>query len=288
MTRFCNFILTLTLVCGTLSLASVQSALATSAPPASASCDVEYRDTLNSKALLEAERRMRQAQNLIIKPDSVFAYTCFDILTNYAAMHNERIFSEEYGGHCFHAALDCAFLDLVQPFLSYWLTNPNSPFSHNFIGGRGSAQTFPNSGQVMCDVMARVWQEAKCRSFAVEHEDGFFNLAAYENMDPRVFPAGMECTMNNPSFWADNLEIVYETGEGNILQTMRSRIGAQVNHVSARTDPVEASGSCGALVQSGVTLTDSFGLIFRGQTFTGGFCTNPGCRKVGNRCVPRM
>lgn len=64
------------------SLVALSLCAATSASYAAAiadsTCDPSYMESLESRAWLEAQREITQNQNLIAKPDSVLAYSCFD------------------------------------------------------------------------------------------------------------------------------------------------------------------------------------------------------------------
>jgi len=191
--------------------------------PAETPCDPEYFDSLKSRAWLEAQREITQNQNLIFKPDSVFEYTCFDLYVNELADHANDMFSEtqrwgEVPG-IDDQSMDRALQALVgEPLQQYIEQNfeqggTNGPY--DLLGGRsgegsnsggggvggGSDNTsidhdiMPISGEQRntynCDIMNRIWEQAKCMDFIHNDEnDGFFTFAEYrDDPDKRFLPS---------------------------------------------------------------------------------------------------
>lgn len=162
--------------------------------PAPSACDPDYYQSLESRAWLEAQREITQNQNLITKPDSVLAYSCFDLLTAQLAKYAREMFSEstDFGAQLQPTSMDQALNDSVLSAGMSYMGN----FSHSYRGGRSSEgpydwdTQFKNHGKpYKCQIMANIWQEAKCSNFAEKSNDGFYTFAQYaSNPDLRQFP----------------------------------------------------------------------------------------------------
>jgi hypothetical protein len=159
-------------------------------------CDPQYYDSLRSRAWLEAQREITQNQNLIVKPDSVMEYTCFDRFLNILAFEAQNMFSEttRWGTILPNNSMDQALQSLVGAALS---THISSNFNHNFRGGRSTALNYtpaaisgaPGSSYT-CTMMRDVWQESKCVDFAADpNTDSFYTFEHYrDNADKRTRP----------------------------------------------------------------------------------------------------
>lgn len=161
-------------------------------------CDPLYYETLASRAWLEAQREITQNQNLILKPDSVFEYTCFDLLVGELATHAQQMFSETsaFGTPLGSTAMDQALSNLVlAPIASY--TQANFP-TVGSLGGHTAGLAIKHyispsapSTPYTCNIMERVWHAAKCINFADNSaRDGFFTFEEYaqDPLDKRALP----------------------------------------------------------------------------------------------------
>ena len=176
-------------------------------------CDPLYYESLAARAWLEAQREITQNQNLILKPDSVFQYTCFDRLVWELADHADEMFSEtsRYGGPLGSNSMDGALQRLVgQSLISYLDGSFNA--SSNLLAGHAAAtgiwhtaRPITTYGPYSCDIMGRVWQAAKCINFiSNSDEDGFFTFQEYATTsnDKRYLPTRCSSIMTN---WNSNL-----------------------------------------------------------------------------------
>ena len=161
--------------------------------PAASPCDPEYYESLRSRAWMEAQREITSNQNMIYKPDSVLTYTCFDQFGAEVARDSRTMFSENtrWGTILPAGSMGTALQTLVGGALdSYLLLN----FNHSTRGGRSTNVSYTPTRAVPynCDVMMRVWLEAKCQDFIASAEDGFFTFgqyaADYFNGDHRYLP----------------------------------------------------------------------------------------------------
>ncbi|MGB4106971.1 MAG: hypothetical protein WBK55_04160 [Alphaproteobacteria bacterium] len=181
-------------------------------PIADSPCDPEYYDSLRSRAWLEAQREITQNQNLIVKPDSVLEYTCFDQFANILAGEAINMFSEtpRWGVVLPFNSMDIALRNLVGGALdSYIAVN----FPHTFRGGRsvdldyvpGSISGMPGSAYD-CTMMRDVWYESKCTDFIEDDEnDGFFTFENYRDTDDkRVRP---DPCPGIPGRWEDEINL---------------------------------------------------------------------------------
>lgn len=183
-------------------------------------CDPDYYQSLEQRAWLEAQREITQNQNLITKPDSVLAYTCFDRYLLELADHAQEMFSEttRWGASVLGAdqdrSMNDALEDLVQEALIAYLdANFIAPGDLRMLGGRTTTTrntipaTINNGGSYSCNLMQLVWLEAKCYNFQNEPDDGFFTFENYQTTpDKRAFPT--RCGGTAP---AGGLDTVYET-----------------------------------------------------------------------------
>ncbi len=172
-------------------------------------CDPNYYKSLEARAWLEAQREITQNQNLIFKPDSVLEYTCFDKHMNVMAASAKNMFSENqdrWGAIRPEGSMGAALTGLVGAAFSDYDT---SNFSHTLLGGRSDEPYEPeetiSGGEYACDVMQKVWQEAKCMNFIDnESNDGFFTFAEYASgPDKRFAPTGC----SNTSLWETNIKL---------------------------------------------------------------------------------
>lgn len=191
------------------------------------SCDAQYMDALEAKAWLHAQRRITQNKNLILRPDSVLEYSCFDQFLGYiAANPDARRFSENRPAYPLwnpvitavnEFSLDIALIETIYiPLITYLQQN----FQHTYLGGR--TEPVPGApppwGEYNCTAMQYVWSLARCRDYIDEFEetlgafDGFYDFPWYTANDPRVFPPNMPVCDPHPNM-ADGIIEAYR-GEG--------------------------------------------------------------------------
>ncbi|MFP4314055.1 MAG: hypothetical protein ACLFR0_06990 [Alphaproteobacteria bacterium] len=194
-------------------------------------CDPDYYQSLEQRAWLEAQREITQNQNLITKPDSVLAYTCFEGYLFELADHADEMFSETtrwgasvLGGaqdESMNNALERLVLEAMQTYMD---ANFLAPGDLRMLGGRSSTDRIDVGGYTdisngmsySCDLMQRIWLEAKCYNFQEEPDDGFFTFTNYETTpDKRAFPE--RCRGTAPA-----------GGLGSVYQTARQEAGLDI------------------------------------------------------------
>lgn len=173
-----------------------------------AACDPDYYESLESRAWMEAQREIEQNQNLIVKPDSVLEYTCFNGFGDELAQHAFDMFSEtdEWSPPVILPpdSMDNALTNLVGTSLK---TYQEANFNHKSLGGRGiNKHQFSGTisgGTYTCDQMDKIWQKspqtAKCYNFQTLSHDSFFTFKDYETEKVRALP--QECNVDPR--WAD-------------------------------------------------------------------------------------
>lgn len=171
-------------------------------------CDDEYMKSLESRAWLEAQREITQNQNLIYKPDSVLAYTCFDKFANVTAnMQSWKGFSETDRWGNVITPLTTAVDEALQPLVgSALLSYLNANFNNAYLSGRGPSSYKSSSisgGSYSCSEMNSVWQTAKCYNFQTLPQDGFFTFEEHSQEDKRKLPTA--CT-NPTEAWNNNIQ----------------------------------------------------------------------------------
>jgi hypothetical protein len=153
-----------------------------------AACDPEYYKSLEARAWMEAQREIEQNQNLIVKPDSVLEYTCFDLFGAELADHAKDMLSEttRWGSIVPAGSMGTALSSLVgDAIVDYQSAN----FNHTSLGGRGIDKrkmvASISGGAYTCDQMDKIWQKdantAKCYNFqTISSQDGFFSFKDME------------------------------------------------------------------------------------------------------------
>jgi hypothetical protein len=157
-------------------------------------CDTKFWNQLSSRAWLEAEREIMQNQNLIFKPDTVLAYTCFNKFVDVAAgpggdifVHTDYFQKKPIERGYDPGAMEIALKNVVAASAQQYF---EGNFGHDYLGGRADKMSIPVKkykefdGQVRkdspygCNEMANIWQTAKCANFVdnseFEKTDGFY------------------------------------------------------------------------------------------------------------------
>lgn len=215
---------------GTVMLPFTSQAASSVSVIADSPCDTLYYESLSARAWLEAQREITQNQNIILKPDSVFQYTCFDGLMRELADAADNMLSEtsHYGNPLNGGSFVDAINDLVNSTLvTYIGTNfggsggPSGSPTYNLLSGHSAAlginsnpATIPSSttAPYSCDIMSRVWQAAKCINFVTNStSDGFYTFGEYtaDVIDKRHLP--LTCTPITGN-WAGNLAAALTSG----------------------------------------------------------------------------
>lgn len=273
---------------------------------------------------METEREIMQNQNLIFKPDSILAYTCFDKFAEHAAQYGGVLFTHTtywdgqeiipWGApNGMDHAIKTVVLDSMKPYLEGNFGSGGASFS--MLGDRGNAlgataglgayQTSQTGkGTYSCNVMSAVWKAAKCMNFIhndkFQDTDGYYpfkNLKAhgdgedvqgYEKIDEtRQFPAALACTGATKVFqqtWKDAYEISRNENGFGNMSKLYQFSPPLVTAYQDVREKVEP-GQCDDAIFTGVTVIESNSS--GNGTYPDGVCTNPGCvyAKSG-KCEP--
>lgn len=277
-----------------LSLFMVNSPKAYSASViADTPCDSLYYESLSARAWLEAQREITQNQNLILKPDSVFEYTCFDRLVRELSAHANSMLSETtlFGSPLGTNSMDQALQNLVGDSLREYINSnfgskTGVPAGYNMLAGHPSAAGIshnistvtagsPTTSYYSCDIMERVWQAAKCTNFISNATtDGFFTFEEYAGsaVDKRHLPTVCGAIDTN---WAANLGVALSTGPwtNDPVQTYLEETAAPTG-TTCSGDPIPTGVR---VIRSGYDENDYLEHV----------CLQPGCRydPGGNNCV---
>ncbi len=242
-------------------------------------CDETYYESLAARAWLEAQREITQNQNIILKPDSVFEYTCFDQLLWEFADHADEMFSETsaYGTPLGALSMDNALSDLVLTSLNIYVDN-NYGYYPGLLGGHPAALAIKHvlpasiglgSSAYSCDIMKRVWHAAKCINFVTDADyDGFYTFDEYASStsDKRRLPTACTAIASN---WSANLTTALTSGPWT---------NDPVQTYFEQTSPQNCSDSNCKCSQDPVPT----GIMITGQNPPGPYeekvCLQPGCR----------
>lgn len=221
--------------------------IATSLPAhATAGCDPTFMETLRQRAWREAQREIMANETFILKPDSVFALSCFG--SALSSVPNT------FGSGSPTAATNSS----LNTYMS-------GNFNHNTLGGGAGSQSTSN-----CSLMRTVWQTAKCTNAAA----GVFSTFAYNmGTDPRT---------NNPANCTNNPTATWNSTNTRLNTKVAAQaVGAtfdDVNLFLGITDPLAALAggtNCARGIMTGVQVGTA-----SGTTYNEVVCPNPGCVPV--------
>jgi len=200
-------------------------------------CDPEFYDVMHARSWLEGQREVEVASRLILKPDSVLEYSCFDDRVNELGAGANLMFSDNVSapGPLFTNHPTGAPRpdfpgppDVAQPDIPIGDPGPNPPgtppillssqldnslneavrtpyfgyagvnFGHVYGGGTYAGIPPPASS---CNAMNAVWLFLKCQDFPINQ---FRTLLELSVVDPRDMP--LPCNdPNRGTNWANNL-----------------------------------------------------------------------------------
>ena len=245
--------------CCVFGAASVDAAWVPQAQPPAATavdpggCDPEFMGVMESRAWLEGQREVEIAERLILKPDSVLEYSCFDTRINEMASNS-----------VFQDSVSTALGNIVgTPAATYINTN----FGHGFAGG-----TYSGAAPPACGAMNAVWSFLKCQDFDIGMFLTFQELAA-SGGDPRDVPvpcpnAGARSTLWNNMITAANPPPATPAAVGGMDDTVTF-------------NPMVMGGACsGGAIETGVIVQRPGGDI------SDAVCATPGCYYNGSGCTP--
>lgn len=241
------------------------------------SCDPDYLDVLNARSYLEGKREMEQAQRIILKPDSVLEYSCFNEDIIFSSVQGGRFSAfgmrsdapPEFDGtmppqRVLPNSLGNSLTFVVETALVGFLYS----FSHIYGGGSLPLVASPAN---TCGAMNVVWEASKCTNF---NPNWWVTFEDLDSIDIRTFP--IPCN---------------ESGRGaNIAAALAAAYPAAVTPATNggidMLDPYvqELTGTCtapgNAHIQTGISAIYEDGTIQDESV-----CVQPGCYFNGSACV---
>lgn len=214
-----------------------------------ASCDQAFLDVMEARAWMEGKREMEIAQRLILKPDSVLEYSCFN--QRASQLQNANLFSSS--GREFSLRI------LVASALSSYI---GDNFGHSYGGGTVSG----GSG---CSVMNHVWNELRCVNI---NEDLYMTFADLVATDPRDKPAACDDSLRAAKWTAASLVIAPVP----LIPPHNGGVEAVTTYLPQLNPNCSASLPIptGAMVYNNRT----------GESYEEAVCTAPGCSFNGSSC----
>jgi hypothetical protein len=278
-------------------------------------CDTEVWKTMEHRAHIEAEREIMQNQNLIFKPDSVLAYTCFDDFAAHASLNVGQLFTHtkywndkeiiEWGApNGMDNAMQKVVIDSMKPYLE-------GSFNYGMLGGRGNqlgasglgpkiAKDIGNKGRTYsCDQMNKVWKHAKCLNFIHNQQfattDGFYPFIGLEPMEggtkikgydeikeTRKYPSQLACgdDTGKPIYnseWKDAYHFSRNETESGFGDPNKYYPFGETLKTAYKDvrEMIKDEGSCALPIYTGVMVLES--ASGSGTPYKDGVCTNPGC-----------
>ena len=252
-------------------------------------CDVDHFNALRARAWLERQRELTQNQNLIVKPDSVLEYTCFGqhvkrtgLLLRRLGTHAVKWEADDLLGGVLSKVDE--FTDIFIP-LAHTVLIPQGVYlklnyPHTWLGGRAEdgkpdldavgdfvqdllTDLTSTNYSYTCDVMEKVWTEAKCMDFIDEpSHDGFYTFKEYsEEDDFRRLPDA--CVSLFKSKYENNLAYATVDDETPVVEDV---INTHIDLLSPE--------NCASLppIATGLTVETSNGVRYPEK-----ICAAPGC-----------
>ncbi|MCK6418674.1 MAG: hypothetical protein L6Q57_07045 [Alphaproteobacteria bacterium] len=271
--------------------------LAGSAYGQDAACDPAFQNVLDQRALLQGTQDLEMAQTLIYKPDSVLEYSCFAQNVMLLEQQAKVLFSDNvtsptlFLGQSFSPQGEATQPTFAsppgplgmpgEPQVNYAAPTPldQSTFAALYNTVRLPGATYLTGGfaptmgggrmgslPATCETMALVWQFAKCSNF---EKDNFRMLGDMAGKDLRQMP--LPCT---DAARAGLIQAALKASapppadppKGGGAQSMRTFIDV--------LEAPEGASSCAAMPPIPTGVGDEK------------LCITPGCRAVGNSCVP--
>ena len=183
----------------------------------SGTCDADFMNQIYARAYLEAERENVMSKLIVLKPDSVLEYSCFEQTNSRLADYGGPLFSEndrwwdlevtidgklgfDYIAsvpmytHLCEGDMPCDKLDksLEALVLTALMEYAGKNFAHDYLGGTANGLNNDFTGSIgdsyLCDHIFAVHQMAKCKDFATY--DSFMTFEEIMNFspDPRTYP----------------------------------------------------------------------------------------------------
>jgi len=146
------------------------------------SCDIDIMDLMKINAGKSGRREVEIAQRIILKPDSVLEYNCFDDILKKADMFN----TESRSSH---------ILNTGGAYTAYVDGNFGTIYNSGYQASRSG-----------CSVMDAVWAALKCNNFISKpySEDHFFTFDELAGFDPREKPLACNDSERNARWAEDN------------------------------------------------------------------------------------
>lgn len=284
-----------------------------SAQIADTGCDPEYMDALEARSWYLGQRRVSMNNNLILKPDSIIEYSCFNEALDVVAAapyarlasrtyHDQTItdmhmlFSESgYWGDISsftEYSTDSALQAMVGSAMVNYL---DDNFMHYYLSTRvttGPAGPPSIFGVFDCISLSYIWHIARCMEFMDESDlDGFYDFPYYNSFDPRMLPPDFGSCPGSASDKVAHLNAMFNDATNAELYTLADDFSDTLDGAPYEEDPiiVEAhlplmlNGDCSGSprIPTGITVERQDGA----GTYDEHFCTLPGCSYDGAECV---
>lgn len=153
---------------------------------AQTTCDPDFLDVMEARAWMTSNREMEAAQKLIMKPDSVLEYSCFN--SRLTRVATQATFVNAGGG----------INDIVRTPQVEYLQN----FSHTLGGGAAPGSPIGNT----CNAMYAIWDLLKCDNFNKADFQTFAELGA---TDRRTLPDVCPSAAARNNMWTTALAAAF-------------------------------------------------------------------------------
>lgn len=260
-------------------------------------CDANFMNQIYAKGFLEAERDVIVGNSMIMKPDSVLEYTCFDKIASDTALIAGPVFSEttrwqnaDVGGVSIDVfmgddRLDTSIEQLVLEALKIYV---DEQFEYDFLGGAaaGMNNTIQNTvtgGGGVCPAMFSVYYISKCDDFALQAPfvtfEEYFSSPALVSFDPRTLP---DVCPNPHGITAEIIEVAknrawnYASFDAVLDTQLNITRGVNVSNSCENVDPIP-TGVMVEFVEYGEDLAGNPIVITPPYQYEDKVCSNPGC-----------
>lgn len=205
-------------------------------------CDPEFMDKLKERAWMEAQREIMNNQQMIAKPDSVLALSCYDSWMS--SMTSS--FSKDNGSG----------LNSTKNQANTYL---QSSYNHSLGGGNQGGSNSSNCGNIKS-----LWESAECKNLELSQ---ILTLKDASTNDPRKQPK----SCGNSGSWDDPIKNLTTAGAGVGFDKMN--LFTSIVAPLSETGTSGGSKKCAAGIPTGVFLGDDKNPEI--------VCPNPGCSPDG-------
>ena len=252
---------------------SAQDTCAGTAVFASDSCDADLLNSMDQRAWMEAQREVSQNNHIIVKPDSVLEYSCFDKHLGHliwGANQSVKLLSMDNRWGSPPGDTE----DALEPVYDSYKEYQEDNYDHDYLSGAVSDGESPidslSSAEYGCDIMNQVWEQAKCKGHKLS--------VGFDGLDKNLDGFGGSCS-GTSSQWND----AYNESTGPNVDWDREAVVTLFDRFDNGSNDCGNSLTPPARIETGVRVENIEGVSDYDETI----CLIPGCywNPTSSNCV---